>query len=424
MGKEYHSAINLYGGGNPGLQAGEEPPRLLFCSDIISEMWRAYVFRLAPTRGQARRLNECLRDHRRLYNAALEHRRTAWQRARAPISYTSQASELTEIRADDSEQARWSYSSQQATLRRLDGAFRAFFRRVKHGERPGYPRFKGRDRFDSVLWPVDGDGCGWQREPGRVYLQGIGHVKVRQHRALEGVIKTLQVTREGRAWSVVLSCDEVPKCPLPPRGYSVGLDLGVARFATLTDGIVIDNPRHLAASRAELTEAQQRLSRAKRTSHNSRRARARVAAIHRTIRRPRADFHHKVARALVRDYDVIAVEDLRITNMTHSARGTLEEPGTNVAAKSGLNRSILDAGWGQFLGILASKAEEAGREIRIVDPRHTSVTCLECGGRMARPRQDTVICATHGAFDADLVGAWNVATRAGLGSRQVEHVSS
>ena len=388
-------------------------------------MRRAFVFRLAPTRGQARRLDECLRDHRRLYNAALEHRRTAYTRAGVSVWYGQQAAELTSIRADDADQARWSYGSQQATLRRLDGAFRAFFRRVKAGETPGYPRFKGRDRFDSVLWPVDGDGCGWQREPGRVYLQGIGHVKVRQHRALEGRVKTIAVKRDGRAWSVVLSCDEVPVHPLPATGVSVGLDLGVVRFATLTDGTVIENPRWLRTSAEALATAQQRLARCQRKSQNRRRARERVAAIHRSIRRRRADFHHKTARALVRAYDVIAVEDLRISNMTRSARGTVEEPGSNVAAKTGLNRSILDAAWGCFLAHLCAKAEEAGREVRYVDPRYTSVTCPDCQGRCQRPRRDTVICTQCGSvFDADAVGAYNVATRAGLGSRQVEHVSA
>lgn len=383
-------------------------------------MKRSYVFSLDPTRGQASRLDECLRDHRRLYNAALEHRRTAYRRAHVSIRYGQQAAELSAIRGEDSDQASWSFSSQQATLRRLDVAFRAFFRRVKAGETPGYPRFKGHDRFDSVVWPTDGDGCGWQREPGRVYLKGIGHVKVRQHRPVEGRVKTVQVKREGRRWMLVLSCDEVPAHPLPVTGTSVGLDLGVVRFATLTDGTVIDNPRWLRTSADELAAAQQRLARCRRKSQNRRRAREQVATIHRSIRRRRADFQHKTARALVRAYDVIAVEDLRIRNMTRSARGTVEEPGSNVAAKAGLNRSILDAAWGTFLNLLLAKAEDAGREIRFVDPRYTSVTCPDCQGRCHRPRQDTVICTQCGSvFDADAVGAFNVATRAGLGSLQL-----
>src|SRR5207302_2833112 len=154
---------------------------------------------------------------------------------------------------------------------------------------------------------------------------------------------------------------DVPDKPLPAAGREVGIDVGVARFATTSDGEVIANPRFARDSADEMAAAQQALARKKRGSANRRRAKAKVAEVHRRIRNRRADFHHKTARALVRECDVIALEDLRIGNMTRSASGTLDEPGVNVAAKSGLNRSILDAGWGQFTSILAGKAEEADR---------------------------------------------------------------
>jgi putative transposase len=197
----------------------------------------------------------------------------------------------------------------------------------------------------------------------------------------------------------------------------------VARFATTSDGEVIANPRFTRAADAELTVAQQALARKKRGSSNRRRAKAKVAEVHRKIRNCRADFHHKTARALVNAYDVIALEDLRIGNMTRSASGTLDEPGRNVAAKSGLNRSVLDAGWGQFTGILAGKAEEAGRRIVFVDPRNTSITCHQCGARCTRPRQDTVICPRCGPMDADVNGARNIYSRAGLGSGRAAHAA-
>ena len=149
-------------------------------------MRRAYKFRVYPTAGQASRLALCLRDHQRLYNAALEERREAWRMRRASVRYGMQSGQLKEIRAADPEQGRWSFSSQQATLRRLDQAFAAFYRRVKAGQKAGYPRFKALDRWDGVEWPRDGDGCRWHPEAGRVYLQGVGHVKVRQHRAVAG----------------------------------------------------------------------------------------------------------------------------------------------------------------------------------------------------------------------------------------------
>ena len=237
---------------------------------------------------------------------------------------------------------------------------------------------------------------------------------------MQGRVKTISAKREGRRWYVVLSCDDVPARPIPATGREVGLDVGVARFATTSDGEVIASPRYTRKSADEMAAAQQSLSRKQRGSANRKRARAKVAEVHRRVRNRRADFHHKTARALVRECDVIALEDLCITNMTRSASGTLEEPGTNVAAKSGLNRSILDAGWGQFMSILAGKAEDAGRRIVLVNPRNTSITCHQCGARCTRPRQDTVICPAHGAMDADVNGARNICARAGLGSGQAD----
>lgn len=382
-------------------------------------MRRAYKFRIYPTAGQASRAAQCLRDHQRLYNAALEERREAWRMRKAGIRYGQQSAQLKEIRGFDADQSRWSFSSQQATLRRLDKAMAAFYRRRMAGEkRVGYPRFKALDRWDSVEWPSDGDGCRWKPDMGRVYLQGVGHVRVHQHRPVQGRVKTISLKREGGRWYVVLSCDDVPACPLPAAGREVGVDVGVARFATASDGEIIASPRFTRESADELAAAQRSLARTKRGSANRRRAKAKVAQVHRRIRNRRADFHHKTARALVRECDVIALEDLRIANMVRSASGTLEKPGTNVAAKSGLNRSILDAGWGQFTSILIGKAEEAGRRIVLVDPRHTSINCHQCGARCTRPRQETVICPEHGAIDADVNGAINIASRAGLGSGQ------
>ncbi len=383
-------------------------------------MRRAYKFRVYPTTGQASRLAQCLRDHQRLYNAALEERREAWRMRKVSVRYGQQSAQLKDIRGLDPDQGRWSFSSQQATLRRLDKAMAAFYRRVKAGQKAGYPRFKALDRWDSVEWPSDGDGCRWKPDLGRVYLQGVGHVKVHAHRAVQGRVKTISLKREGRRWYVVLSCDDVPARPLPATGREIGVDVGVARFATTSDGEVIANPRFTRTSEVELAAAQQSLARKRRGSSNRRRAKAKVAEVHRRIRNRRADFHHKTARALVNECDVIALEDLRITNMTRSASGTAEQPGTNVAAKSGLNRSILDAGWGQFTDILAGKAEEADRRIMLVNPRNTSITCHQCGAKCTRPRQDTVICPVHGGMDADVNGALNIYARAGLGSRQAD----
>lgn len=390
-------------------------------------MRRAFKFALRPTSKQVDALTAMLADHRHLYNAALQERRDAYCKCRVSVRYGDQSAQLKAIRGDDPEgQGRWSFSSQQATLRRLDKAFQAFFRRVKTGKTPGFPRFKGAGWFDTVEWPKDRDGCRWDSTPDsgqtRVYLQGVGHVRVYAHRKVDGVVKTLSVKREGRRWFAVLSCDEVPAERLPETGSSVGIDMGVVSFLTTSDGVHVENPRRLAAAGSRLAAAQRDLARKQRGSHRRRKAVQRVAAIHGKVRRQRLDHAHKTALWLVRHHDLIAHEDLRIANMTRSASGTVEEPGVNVAQKSGLNRSILDAGWGVFLNVLHAKAESAGRVVVEVDPRNTSRTCPACGhcARENRPTQADFQCVSCGyAGHADVVGASNV-LRAGLAHQSAE----
>ncbi|WP_432923358.1 RNA-guided endonuclease InsQ/TnpB family protein [Microbispora sp. CA-135349] len=386
---------------------------------------RSFTFLLRPTGKQAAALAACLEDHRVLYNAALEHRRTAYRKAGVTVRYGDQSAELKHIRADDpAGQGRWSFSSQQATLRRLDTAFREFFARVRQGRVPGFPRFKGRGWFDTVTWPKDGDGCRWNSQPEHptatfVRLQGIGHVRVHRHRPVRGRVKTISIKREGSRWYVILSCEDVPAQPLPATGAAVGIDMGVALLITTSDGEPLANPRPLASSAGRLAAAQRALARKKRGSKRRLKAAARVAALHAKVGRQRRDTAHKAALALVRAYDVIVHEDLRIANMTRSASGTIEAPGRNVAAKSGLNRSILDAGWGVFLRVLADKAESAGRELIAVNPANTSRICSRCGhcakdNRLAQAEFACTACG-HTAH-ADVNAAINI-LRAGLALR-------
>ncbi|NUW33526.1 transposase [Nonomuraea sp. SMC257] len=393
-------------------------------------MRRSCKFLMRPTRHQVIALTACLDDHRALYNAALEERREAYKRTKISIRYGDQSAQLKEIRACIPDQARWSFSSQQATLRRLDKAFRAFFDRVKAARTPGYPRFKGRGWFDTVEWPKDGDGCRWDSQPGPpaatfVRLQGVGHVRVHQHRPVQGRVKTISVKREGSRWYVVLSCDDVPAETLPATGAVAGIDMGVASFLTTSDGAQVGNPRHLAASADRLAAAQRNLARKKRGSKRRRKAVARVAALHGKVRRQRLDGAHKAALALVQDYDVIAHEDLRIANMT-KAPAPKPDPDQSgaflpnrAAAKAGLNKSILDAGWGVFLTILAHKAESAGRELIAVNPANTSRTCARCGhyAKENRVTQAEFRCtACRYEAHADVNAAINI-LRAGLALR-------
>jgi putative transposase len=384
---------------------------------------RSYVFRLRPTARQHVLLAACMESHRELYNAALQERRDAWAHSKTRIGYGDQSAQLTEIRSVRPDIGAWSFSSQQATLRRLNKAFAGFFRRMKAGQKAGYPRFKGRARFDSAEWPKDGDGARWLPEQRRVYLQGIGQVKVHVHRPVQGRVKTIQIKRQGRRWMLVLSCDDVPMNPLPDTGRQAGLDVGIVSFATTSDGEHIDNPRFGRAAAARLAAAQQRLQRAKRRSRNRDHKRETVAARNRKIANQRKDFHHKQARTLVARYDLLVVEDLQIANMVRRAKPVPDpdNPGQYLAngarAKSGLSRSISDASWGQFVSILRAKAEDAGRIWIEVDPRHTSDGCENCGhaapeNRVTQAQFHCQACG-HGPTPADEHAARNL-LRAGL----------
>jgi putative transposase len=232
-----------------------------------------------------------------------------------------------------------------------------------------------------------------------------------------GRVKTLQLKREHRRWYVIV-VTETEIVALPPTGRSVGVDLGVARFLTTSDGEIVANPRFLDAAQERIADLQRRKQRARPGSGNRRRLRRALAKEWRKLRHRRLDFHHKTARGLVDTCHTLALEDLRVAAMTAAASGTVEHPGRHVAAKAGLNRSILDAGWGQFTSILVAKAESAGRRVVLVHPAYTSIDCHACGSSCTRPRQDTVVCPVHGNLDADLNGARNIAARAGLGSGQ------
>ncbi|MFC7919048.1 RNA-guided endonuclease InsQ/TnpB family protein [Streptomyces cinereoruber] len=395
-------------------------------------MIRAYKFLMRPTAGQEVALREMLRDHRSLYNGALQERRDAYRHvSRTSVGYAAQSAQLKEIRAFDPErQGRWSFSSQQATLRRLDKAFAAFFRRIESGGKPGYPRFRGANRFDTVEFPRDGDGCRWNSTPHdpvtRVRLQGVGHVKVNRHRPVAGKVKTVSVKREGRKWFVVLATEQTRLEPLPATGSVVGIDMGIANFLADSDGGFVPNPRHGRTAADKIEAAQRALGRCERGSKRRRKAARRVAALHREVRRRRLDHAHKTALDLVREHDLIAYEDLGIRNMS-AAPAPRPVPGrpdaflaNGAAAKAGLNRSINDAGWGVFLTILRAKAESAGREVIAVDPRHTSRTCPACGhvAKENRPAQEKFRCVACGhTAHADTVGALNV-LRAGLVRRE------
>lgn len=334
-------------------------------------MRRVHKYRLYPTRAQADAMISILGLLRHLYNAALQERRDAWQKHRVSITKKSQDHQLKGIREDASEYKAIHSHLLQDVIKRLDLAFQAFFRRVRAGQTPGYPRFKGRDRYRTFTFKdvAHRNGAHVLNGGRRVHLAGVGDVKVRLHRPFEGIVKQISVTMTGYGhWYVQYVCDDVPARPLPLTGEATGVDVGIETFAALADNELIPNPRYGKAAERQVAHAQRRQSRRVKRSGRWRKAVRIVAVARAQEARRRDDHHHKVALDLVRRFDTICVEKLNILGL---ARGWLA-------------KQVQDAAWGSFLGKLKNKAESAGRELRWVDPRGTSQECSGCGATVSK----------------------------------------
>jgi putative transposase len=322
-------------------------------------MRKAYKYRLYPTGKQVQALNSQIDEARHLYNGALEQRRFAYQRRGVSLNYHDQAADLKDMRAAGAGGPA-NFSACQDVLCRLDKAFKAFFRRLKAGQKPGFPRFKSRDRFDAYTFPAYGDGCKI-RDNGKLYIQGVGELKVKWHRQLVGKVKTVTICRRAGRWHVCFAVTYEAE-PLPELATGVGVDVGLEHFAALSTGEMIANPRWLRRGQAKLRRIQRRVARRRKGSSGRRKAVLSLQRTHEHVASQRRDFCHKVARQLVDAYQLIAVENLNVKGM---ARGFLA-------------KSVHDAGWTSFLNILGAKAEEAGRRVVKVNPAGTSQHCL-CG---------------------------------------------
>jgi len=360
-----------------------------------------------------------------LYNAALEERRGAWRWEHRSISYVDQCRTLTSLREVRPEVLACGVTVCRGTLRRLDWAFAAFYRRCRAGQRPGYPRFRARSRWESLQWE---DSSGWRIAAAsrRLHLMGIGAIRVRFHRPVRGTPKAITVRREGRRWWVTIRCTDVPAQPLPTTGRQVGIDLGVNVLVATSDGALITNDRHAQRAASRLARAQQDLATKQRGSKHRRRAVERVAAVHRRVRNRRADTLHQLSRRLVNDYDLLVHEHLIVSNLVRRPQPRPDGAGgyapNGAAAKTGLNRCIRDAGWGTLLAMIAYKAESAGRTVIAVDPRNTSRTCAHCGHVSAGNRRGPVFkCQACGhEAHADTNAAINI-LRAG---RAQQHIAA
>ena len=381
---------------------------------------RTYQHRAYTSKGGYARIAEVLRESARLYNAALEEWRWAY-RTGVSVSLYSQYRELTAIRAGDAFWGGISVEVGRGVLRRADRARQAFYRRVGNGETPGYPRFKSGRRWHTIELANVTIGTVKPRDNYCVIrIKGLPEIRLRKELALpEDLPKALSITLRERRLFVNLRY-EIEQARLPRSDAAVGIDMGVSDRLALSNGERVGR-RHKPNKR--LARMQRRLSGCKKGGHRWRKRKS-VLANHEHRERVRnRNECHRVTTNLVRRFGLIAVEDLNISNMTRSASGTLENPGTGVAQKRGLNRSITEQTWGLLRSQLAYKAEWAGRELAVVDPKFTSQRCSECGVICAehrrRKRYDCAGCGM--AEDADVNAARNILHKALAGRRTPDY---
>jgi putative transposase len=373
------------------------------------ERLQAFKFELMPTGEQARKMRQFAGACRFVYNKAL-----AWQKENHAagekfVGYVPMAKHLTAWR--NSIDTPWLKDSpvhtSQSALKDLDRAFVNFFEK-----RADFPRFKRKGMSDSFRYP-DAKQIKLDRENGRISLPKLGYIRYRNSRIVLGEVRSATVSNRAGKWYVsILTKREVAQSV--PHGQAVGIDVGVARFGTLSDGSYIAPLASFKKHEQRLAKYQRRMSRKVKGSSNWKKAKARVQRIHARIANARNDFLHKASTAISKNHAMIAVEDLQVRNMSKSAKGSAEAPGRNVRAKSGLNKSILDQGWFEFRRQLEYKTAWRGGFFVAVPAANTSRTCPCCGHISAdnRKTQALFACVRCGhEANADHVGAVNVLER-------------
>lgn len=391
-------------------------------------MKRIERIRLYPTTRQEQTLRFMLDVTRELYNALLQERRDAYRLRGISVRTKRQYAEITALRKPnqwiDGRLAAVYRECEDAVLHRLDLALAAFFRRCRRGETPGFPRFKAASRWSQLEFPHGARALRFDERQRRVRIPGAGEVKLRKGRAVPPFGRAWVVTRNGR-WYACFECERAA-CPLPKAGKVVGIDRGVHVLAALSDGTLLPNLG--AGERRQATTARLQRELEKVTQRDgggrvlNRRDPARAAAVLRLARsreregHARRDHAHKLARRIINGADVIALEKLNLRTMTRSAKGTVAKPGRNVAAKSALNRHVLDAGFGLLRQMIVAKAEEAARMVVEVDSRFSSQECSRCGHVARESRRRRRFCCIGCGYrsHADINSALVIRGRAQL----------
>ena len=324
-------------------------------------MRKSFKYRIYPTKSQRSRMERTLDLCRWVYNQTLAYRKNAWEQDNKSVSKFDTYNKLPAWKVEKPELAEVHSQVLQNVQERVDLAFKAFFRRVKLGEKPGYPRFKGRGWYDSFTFPQSG----FKLVSGKLRLSKIGDIKIKLHRPIEGKIKRLNIRRMPTGkWFVSFLVEVEPDEPLPKTGLSIGVDVGLKSFITLSNGDHIDNPRFFVHEEQALAKAQRKLSEADKGTPERARALKVVHRVHERITNRKNDFIQKLSLKLVESYDLIVFEDLNIKGMVKNHC---------------LAKHIADAAWNKLITTTSYKAEWAGKRVELVNPSNTSQICSGCG---------------------------------------------
>jgi len=362
---------------------------------------KTFQYRLYPTPAQEKCLFNTLAVCRHFYNMCLEDRKWSYHLEGRSIGKNEQVKQARRYRQTFPQAKAVFSQTLQAVAIDLSKAFDAFFRRVKAGQKPGYPRFKGRNHFHSFTFPQFGVGA--KLDGRRLKLFGIGRVRVRWHRPVEGDIKTVRTVYKAGQWFACFSCEVESKPELPKTGCYVGIDVGISALITTSEGEKVDHPKHYRLAQAKLRRVQRSLARKKKGGKNRRKALLRVQRQQVHTANQRRDLLHKLTTALVQACDGVALEDLSIRSMVRNHR---------------LSKSILDSGWSMFKQYLTYKAARAGRAIRLVNPAYTSQDCSTPGccyrhSALSLSVREWTCPKCHVTHDRDINAAINVLRKAG-----------
>ena len=365
-------------------------------------MRKAYKFRLYPNREQTDRLVRTLDTCRLLYNDLLAARKEIYEATGESVGYYRQKRELVGMKRVNDRLTLVHSQVLQDVARRVKLSFDGFFRRIRDGETPGHPRFKGKGWYKSFTYPQHENGFAIKN--GQLSLSKVGDVRMFQHRPIEGVIKTCTLKRDDVGdWSAII-VSVLPDVPKRAIQDTIGVDVGLKSLVVASNGLIIEPPACLRGSEKKLAKLQRRLSRKKRGSKNREKARAKVAKCHRKITRQRRDHLHKASRCLVDSADRVVFENLNIDGMLTNHH---------------LAKSIADASWGTLVQFTMSKAESAGKSVELVNPRNTSQLCSQCGVFVRKSLSiRTHRCPVCGlVMDRDLNAAINIRNKFTPGQR-------